>query len=470
MNDARQALAQQLIVSCQAGPDEPLHGALHMAAMARAAQTGGAGGLRVNGAEDIAAVRQAADLPVIGIEKQKHAEYGVLITPDFAAARRGAEAGAAIIALDGTVDRRGKADLRELIGQIHAELRCPVMADISCLEDAIYARDAGADLLGTTLAGYTAHGRPPLPGPDLAFLRDLVRQFDLPVVAEGRFEQPNEVAQAFRDGAYAVVVGSAITRPQLITERFAAACQPRSGAQHYIDAVTTVLDVVAVSEQDALRRAAEMITRSIQAGGMLYLFGTGHSHMMAEEGHYRAGGLAPVCPILVTGLMLHESASASTRLERTPGVVAAALERYPLAAGDTLIVFSNSGVNAAPVEMAQIAQARGLGVIAVQSNAYTAQTAAGAAGKKLADYADIVIDNHLPPGDTLVGLNAAGLKTGAGSTVIGALLLNALLTDVIERLAANGAEPPIFISANLPGAQAHNERLFAQYRLRNPHL
>ena len=470
--DAIAAIAQQLIVSCQAGPEEPLNGSMHMAAMARAAQEGGAGGLRVNGAEDIAAVRQqVADLPIIGIEKQQHAEHGLLITPDFAAARRIAEAGADIIALDGTIKRNGKeADLGVLIGRIHAELRLPVMADISCLADAEYAHQAGADLLGTTLAGYTAHGRPPLPGPDLDFLRELARRFDVPIVAEGRFEQANEVAQALCEGAHAVVVGSAITRPQLITERFAAACQPRSGVEHYFDAVTTILDVVAASEQATMRRAADAITQTIAAGGMLYLFGTGHSHMMAEEGHYRAGGLAPVCPILITGLMLHESAIVSTRLERTTGVVAAAMERYPLAAGDTLMVFSNSGVNAAPVEMAQIAKARGLAVIAVQSNSYSAQTAAGAGGKKLADYADIVIDNHLPPGDTLVGLDQAGLKTGAGSTVVGAMILNALLTDVIERIVQSGAEAPIFISANLPGAQAHNERLFERYRGRNPHL
>jgi uncharacterized phosphosugar-binding protein/putative N-acetylmannosamine-6-phosphate epimerase len=469
--DALNAIAHQLIVSCQAGADEPLHGAAHMAAMARAAKEGGAGGLRVNGAEDIAAVRAAvADLPIIGIEKQKHPQLGVLITPDFDAARRIAEAGAHIIALDGTINRDGKADLRDLIARIHAELRLPVMADVSCIEDAEYAQRAGADLLGTTLAGYTAHGRPALPSPDLDFLREMVLKMDKPIIAEGRFEQPNEVAQAFTDGAYAVVVGSAITRPQMITARFAAASQPRTGVQRYFDAVNTILDEVVASEQDAILRAADAAATSIQSGGMLYLFGTGHSHMMAEEGHYRAGGLAPVCPILISGLMLHESATASTRLERTPGVMAAALDRYPLAQGDTLIVFSNSGVNAAPVEMAKIAKARGLTLIAVQSNAYSSQTEAGALGKKLEDYADIVIDNHLPPGDTLVALDEGGLKTGAGSTVVGAFILNALLTEVIERLKGNGAPPPIFISANLPGAQAHNERLYERYRTRNPHL
>jgi uncharacterized phosphosugar-binding protein/putative N-acetylmannosamine-6-phosphate epimerase len=469
--DAVKALAHQLIVSCQAGTDEVLHGSVYMVGMARAAKLGGAGGLRVNGAEDIAAVKAAGlDLPIIGIEKQKHPYYQVLITPDFEAAARIVRAGADVVALDGTIRRRAQGeDLAALIARIHDELRVPVMADVSSAEDAAFAEAAGADMIGTTLAGYTAHGRATVPGPDLDFVRELAQTTQLPIVAEGRFEQPNEVAQAFTDGAYAVVVGSAITRPNMITERFAAAAQPRTGVQRYFDAVTTILDVVAASEQGAITRAAEAVAATIAGGGMLYLFGTGHSHMMAEEGHYRAGGLAPVCPILITGLMLHESSIASTYLERTPGVVEASLDRYGLKVGDALIVFSNSGVNAAPVEMAKIAKARGLKVIAVLSQAYNGQTPPGPFGK-LGDYADIVIDNHLPAGDSLVRLEGSALKTGAGSTVVGAFILNALLTEVVERLNADGETPPIYISANIPGAQAHNDGLFDAYRARNPHL
>jgi uncharacterized phosphosugar-binding protein len=168
--------------------------------------------------------------------------------------------------------------------------------------------------------------------------------------------------------------------------------------------------------------------------------------------------------------MLHESSMASSLLERTPGVVAAALERYELNAGDSLIVFSNSGVNAAPVEIAKIAKQKGLTLIVVQSSDYAARTQAGALGRKLQDYADIIIDNHLPAGDSLVSIGSTGLKTGAGSTVVGAFILNALLTEVVERLAANGDTPPIFISANMPGAQEHNAPLFARYQGRNPHL
>src|SRR4051812_48536895 len=141
--DAVQALAHQLIVSCQAGPEEVLHGSVYMLGMARAAKAGGAGGLRVNGVDDIAAIKQAVDLPIIGIEKQKHEQYGILITPNFEAAQRIAQAGADIIALDGTINRDGKeADLRGLIERIHNELHLPVMADVSCLEDAEFAQNA----------------------------------------------------------------------------------------------------------------------------------------------------------------------------------------------------------------------------------------------------------------------------------------------------------------------------------------
>ena len=123
-----------------------------------------------------------------------------------------------------------------------------------------------------------------------------------------------------------------------------------------------------------------------------------------------------------------------------------------------------------PRNALSIAKERGLSLIAVQSNAYSAQTEAGALGKKLEDYVDIVINNHLPPGDSLVKLNAAGLKTGAGSTVVGAFILNALLTEVIEQLNSSGKIPPIFISANLPSTQAHNQRFYEHYRARNLHL
>jgi N-acylglucosamine-6-phosphate 2-epimerase len=219
------SLRNRLIVSCQAGPEEPLHCPIHMAAMARAAQIGGAAAIRANGPEDIAAIRAAVNLPILGIYKQKTPGFDVFITPTFEAAQAVIKAGAQIVALDGTTRARPKYQtLRAIITRIHNELNVPVMADVSCVEDAVASQEAGADWIGTTLAGYTEHGRPSIRGPDLELISILVKCTEKPVIAEGRFIEPTQVTEAFARGAYAVVVGSAITRPQEITRHFADAC------------------------------------------------------------------------------------------------------------------------------------------------------------------------------------------------------------------------------------------------------
>jgi uncharacterized phosphosugar-binding protein len=238
--------------------------------------------------------------------------------------------------------------------------------------------------------------------------------------------------------------------------------------------IRQLLDTIATTQLAALDASAAAIVASIQAGGLLYLFGTGHSHMLAEEGHYRAGGLAPVVPVLATPLMLHESAIVSTGLERTSGIGPLVLGRYGLSSRDTIIIFSNSGVNAVPVETALAAKATGATVIAVVALAYAASVPAGPGGRKLADIADIVLDNHGVPGDALVEIHETGLRTGPASTISGAFILNAILTEVAWRLEEqNGgtdADLPIYISANMPGASAHNATLVERYRPRNPHL
>lgn len=214
-------LPRGLIVSCQAYAGEPLFGAAHMVAMARAALQGGAVGLRLNSPTDIAAVRAVTERPLIGLYKVHAPDSDVYITPDCAAAAAIARAGCDVVAVDATPrPRPGGLALADLITFIHDQLGKPVLADVSCLEDARLAEAQGADALSTTLAGYTAHGRPPLAGPDLEFLGALVRAARVPVLAEGRYWQPGEVAQAFALGAFAVVIGSAITRPWEITRRF----------------------------------------------------------------------------------------------------------------------------------------------------------------------------------------------------------------------------------------------------------
>jgi N-acylglucosamine-6-phosphate 2-epimerase len=211
-----------LVVSCQARADNPLHGAVFMGAMARAAEQGGAIAIRANGAADIAAIRAATGLPVIGIAKRRSAGFDVEITPSLADARQIAAAGAAMIAIDATDRARDGESLADLIAGITRELALPIMADVATLAQGEVAAAMGCAVVATTLSGY-APNSPRQDGPDFDLLARLVARVQVPVVAEGRFTTPGELAQAFAAGARAVVVGTAITNPREITRRFAAA-------------------------------------------------------------------------------------------------------------------------------------------------------------------------------------------------------------------------------------------------------
>lgn len=209
----------KLIVSCQALPDEPLHGAEIMARMALAAWQGGAAAIRANGAEDIRAIRAVVPLPMIGIIKD--GDSGVYITPTFSHAQHVVEAGADVVALDATArPRPDGSSAAELIARIHAEYGRLVLADVSTLEEALSAERAGADFIAPTLAGYTPYSRQTT-GPDFDLLGAMTKQLTTPVLAEGRILTPEDARMALEYGALAVVVGSAITRPQAITARFA---------------------------------------------------------------------------------------------------------------------------------------------------------------------------------------------------------------------------------------------------------
>jgi uncharacterized phosphosugar-binding protein len=188
---------------------------------------------------------------------------------------------------------------------------------------------------------------------------------------------------------------------------------------------------------------------------------------MAEEGHFRAGGLACVVPILASSVMLHEGAVVSGVLERMTGLADPLLSRYPIGPDDTLFVYSNSGVNAVPVEAARYGKARGARVVAVTSIAYSKAAAAGR--ETLAEIADIAIDNQGPPGDASVTA-AEGLIVGPISTVLGAAIWNAVLTETVARLAQSGEVAPAYISSNMPGSKDRNAALVERYRTRNPHL
>ncbi len=218
--DPRQQMRGRLVVSCQAEIGEPLYGAGHMAAMAVAAVRGGAAGIRANGPDDIAAIRQAVAVPLIGLHKVIIPGYAVRITPTLASAIAVARAGAEIIAIDATArPHPDGTSLAEYIRQIHEQTGRLVMADISNSPEGLAAQEAGADLVATTLSGYTQDSAVQ-ENPDFDLLERLARELRLPVIAEGRIATPEQAAQALALGAWAVVVGSAITRPLWITERF----------------------------------------------------------------------------------------------------------------------------------------------------------------------------------------------------------------------------------------------------------
>ncbi len=218
-----------LIVSCQAPPGSPLATPAIVAALAQVAEHNGAVGVRVDGPEVVRAVRGAVTVPVIGLRKEATPGFEVYITPTFEACAALAAAGASVVAVDATGrPRPGGADTAAMIARVHTELALPVMADIATFDQGVRAAEEdGADVVATTLAGYTRETAG-LTGPDFALIERLAARLRVPVVCEGRIRTPQDVTWAFEFGAFAVVVGTAITGVDWLVRQFAAAT-PRAG-------------------------------------------------------------------------------------------------------------------------------------------------------------------------------------------------------------------------------------------------
>jgi putative N-acetylmannosamine-6-phosphate epimerase len=227
-NSPFEALRGRVIVSCQASEGDPLDNLDTLTRIAVSVLRGGAGGLRAEGAECIAAFRRITPLPIIGIIKTYDANGDVYITPDFHSASAITDSGADIIALDCTARRLTAAEpWPGLIPRIHTELNRPVLADIATLEDAQAAERAGADAVATTLYGYTAETAG-IRNVSWPLLQSILTHLTIPVFVEGHITQPEEVSTALSLGATAVIVGSAITRPETITARFVEAAHAPS--------------------------------------------------------------------------------------------------------------------------------------------------------------------------------------------------------------------------------------------------
>jgi uncharacterized phosphosugar-binding protein len=246
--------------------------------------------------------------------------------------------------------------------------------------------------------------------------------------------------------------------------------KPGDAVERYFQRIQELQSKIIASQKGTLIRVAGRMAETIRQDRRILTFGTGHSHMLSEEGFFRAGGLAAVVPIFSSMLMLHENAEVSSKLERSAGLAESLLSAYTPLSGEMLFIFSNSGVNRLPVEMALVAKARGLFVVSVSSLKYAQVAPLSDLGKRLDEIADIALDNGGEPGDALLTIDDASWRVGPSSTITGALIWNSLVVETVAQLAAAGDEAPVIASLNMQGAEDHNRKLLEKWRTINPYL
>ena len=237
-----------------------------------------------------------------------------------------------------------------------------------------------------------------------------------------------------------------------------------SASETYMQNVIALAEKVRQAQAENIEAAARLAADALMGEGFLFTFGTGHSHMLAEEIFYRAGGLARVCPILEDALMLHRAAARSSVFERMPGLAAVLLDDVEaVKAGGVMFLFSNSGCNTVAVDMAEEAKRRGLSAVCVTSVGHSRRmTSRHPEGKKLMDVCDVVIDNMGTYGDASVDVN--GTMVGATSTVIGAMIMEAVVCRAAELCAEAGVPAEIFASANTEHGDEANEEYIRKYK------
>ncbi|MCM2996608.1 putative phosphosugar-binding protein [Paenibacillus favisporus] len=233
----------------------------------------------------------------------------------------------------------------------------------------------------------------------------------------------------------------------------------------YFNIIGELLHKVRTKQAEEIRRAAVKVADCIEQGGIIHLFGCGHSHILTEEVFYRAGGLAPIRPIFVEKLMLHEGAVRSSELERQNGLAADFMDEQDIREGEVVFVLSTSGRNPVPVDVALMAGQKGAFTVGVTSLAYSkSQPSRHESGRHLADAVDLVIDNFSVKGDAVLRYPGMEVAFAPSSTVIGAAILNAVFAEAIGIMFDKGLTPPVFLSGNIDGADAHNEALIEAYK------
>ncbi|HMQ06987.1 MAG TPA: SIS domain-containing protein [Saprospiraceae bacterium] len=240
--------------------------------------------------------------------------------------------------------------------------------------------------------------------------------------------------------------------------------------EQYISGIQSLTSLL-LRQKEKIIEAGELVAHTIENNGYIYASGTGHSHMLAEEIFYRAGGFARVIPVLDEGLMLHKSASGSTVLERKENLGRELLIPYSLTSNDVLIVASNSGRNSVSIEMAMYAREQVCPVIAITSLQHTLQVdSRHSSGKRLFEVSDVFIDNLGCFGDTSVELPGMSGKVGATSTVMGAMIVQSLIVHACHILIQKGIVPEVFSSSNTDEGDAMNDLLLSKYKSKVPLL
>lgn len=230
------------------------------------------------------------------------------------------------------------------------------------------------------------------------------------------------------------------------------------------------IETIRKHERMKILSAAEIVSETLMSGGLVRVFGCGHSHILAEETFYRAGGLVSVSPIFYEPLMLHESATKSSTLEKSEGLAEKIFDTVKFGKHDMLFCISTSGINAVPVEFAKLAWEANIPVIGISSSEYLTQKPNNQLGLHLQQVCTICINNYVPHGDACLKLEGSEIGMTPISTVSGTYIINSILAEAVRIAVEKGVEVPLYLSGNIPGGAEHNKELTEKYQSFIPYL
>ena len=237
--------------------------------------------------------------------------------------------------------------------------------------------------------------------------------------------------------------------------------------ENYFDKTIAVLEKIKTTQKEKITEASKIISTTIINDGIIYIFGCGHSHLIALDNFYRAGGLCNVSAMLDTDLMLHNGAAKSSKLEKMCGIAESILDRYCLTEKDALIVVSTSGKNAVPTEMAQFAINRGIKTISIVSSDYFTDKTDK---PMLYECSTMYIDNCVPHGDAVINIEGCDTNMGSISTIASSFIMQSVLLEAAELSVKNGKKPAIYKSGNVPGGAEFNKELIKEFMPKIKHL